>query len=89
MPGWLAEPMTVVVVAFVALVALGFGVARKEPLWMIAAATTGVAIFMLAVRWAGAIGGGADVAVFMAAIGAALWTMSVERVRARDTRRSA
>lgn len=88
MPAWLTDPMTIVVVAFVTLVALGFGLARREPLFAIAASMVGIATFLLAVRWGGTIGDGADVAVYAGAIGASLWTLSVERVRAR-VRRSA
>lgn len=89
MPAWLIDPVTIVVIASVVLVALGFGLARREPPWAIAASTAGVATFMIAVRWGGAIGDGADVAVWLAGVGAGVWITSVERVRAGRGHRSA
>lgn len=89
MPDWLTDPMTIVVVLFVALVALGFGLARREPWWAIGASMGGVATFMLALRWGSDIGNGADIAVATAAIGAGLWTMATERVRAGRKPRTA
>lgn len=86
---WLTDPVTIVVVLFLTLIALAFGVVRREPWWAIGASIVGVAIFMLAVRWAGEIGNGADMAVVVAATGAGLWTMANERVRARRMQRSA
>ena len=83
MPAWLTDPLTIVLVLFVALVATGFGLARREPWWAIVASVIGVSTFMGAVRWGIDIGGGADYAVYVAAIGASLWTLSVERVRAQ------
>lgn len=83
MPSWLTDPFTIFAVASVSLVALGFGLVRREPPWAICGAMVGVASFMLAYRWAGHIGQGAEVAVSLAGVGAALWTMSAERVRAR------
>jgi 4-hydroxybenzoate polyprenyltransferase len=83
MPGWLTDPLTIVVLLFVALVATAFGLARREPWWAIAAAVIGVSTIMGAVRWGGEIGEGAELAVGCAAIGASLWTMAVERVRAQ------
>ena len=86
MPAWLTDPVTIVVVAFVTLVALGSGLARREPVWAVAASMVGIATFLLAVRWGGTMGDGADVAVYAGAIGASLWTLSIERVRARARR---
>jgi hypothetical protein len=49
----------------------------------IGGSAVGVALVMVALRWGGEIGEGADIAVSVAAIGASLWTMAVERVRTR------
>ena len=89
MPTWLTDPMTIAVVPLLALVALGFGLVRREPWWAIAASIIGVTTFMLAFRWSIDIGDGAAVAVFGAGIGASVWTMATERVRARRMHRTA
>jgi hypothetical protein len=83
MPAWLTDPVTIVLVLLVGLVAAGFGLARREPWWAVVASVLGVSTFMGAVRWGIDIGEGADFAVYVAAIGASLWTLAVERVRAR------
>jgi hypothetical protein len=48
MPGWLTDPLTIVLILFVALVAVGFGLARREPYWAIAASVVGLSAFMAA-----------------------------------------
>jgi len=83
MPAWLTDPLTIDLVLFVALVAAGFGLARREPWWAVVASVIGVSTFIGAVRWSIDIGGGADFAVYVAAIGTSLWTLAVERVRAQ------
>jgi hypothetical protein len=83
MAPWLTDPLTIVLILSLVLVALGFGLARREPWWAIGASMAGVALFMTALRWGGHIGEGADIAVPLGAVGASLWTMAVERVRAR------
>jgi 4-hydroxybenzoate polyprenyltransferase len=83
MAAWLIDPLTIALILFVVVVALGFGMARREPWWAIGASMVGVALFTVAVRWGGDIGEGADIAVSVAAIGASLWTLAVERVQTR------
>lgn len=83
MPAWLTDPLTIFLLLFVALVAASLGLARREPWWAIVATVIGVSSFIGAVRWGIEIGEGADVAVYVAAIGASLWTLSTERVRAQ------
>jgi 4-hydroxybenzoate polyprenyltransferase len=82
MASWLNDPLAIALIGFVVLVALGFGLARREPWWAFGGSMVGVALVMIAVRWGGDIGEGADIAVVVAAIGASVWTMAVERVKA-------
>jgi hypothetical protein len=80
MPTWL-DVTTVVIVIGVTAFAVVVGLRRRQPLWAVAVTAAGVAVFLLAIRWAIEIGNGADVAVFLGALGFGAWVFATERTR--------
>lgn len=80
MPEWV-DAMTLVTVLGIAAVAVVLGMARREPWWAVIATAGGVSLFLLAIRSASAIGDGAELSVFVGALGFGVWVMASERTR--------
>jgi uncharacterized membrane protein YjjB (DUF3815 family) len=86
MPTWL-DVTTIVIVIGVTAFAVIVGVRRRQPTWAVVVTAAGVAVFLTAIRWAIEIGDGADVAVFLGALGFGAWVFATERTRrAIDTK---
>lgn len=80
MPSWL-DPTSLGMVIGVASLAVAFGLIRREPPWAIVGLAAGVALFLIAMRWAISIGRGAEGAVLLGALGFGLWLLAIEQSR--------
>ncbi len=83
MPDLISNPLTWVLVGGLTLTAIVFGRTRREPVWAIALTALGASAALIGLMWSSELGSETLGPVALVGIGMSIWTMAVERTRAR------
>ncbi len=83
MPDLITNPLTWVLFCGLTLTAIVFGRIRREPAWAIALTAVGASAALIGLIWSSELGSETLGPVALVGIGMSIWTMAVERTRAR------